>query len=90
MKRRKSHVGGLPRRKLQSLPVSLCVEYRGMPDDRDHQIEKLVGRDRDGSGYGFVDNVRDLGFGFATVRGAQGAGKRVKAALGRRVKVSVL
>ena len=76
-------------RKSRSPSVLLWVEYKGLPDQRDDQIEKLVGRDRDGSGYCFVDGTRDLNFGFATIRGAEGASKRVKAAIGRKVKVSV-
>jgi hypothetical protein len=88
MKRRKGTRISVTR--LRSLSsVNLWVEYKGLPDDRDHQIEKLVGRNRAGSGYCFEDGMRDLNFEFATVHGAQGAGKRVKSALGRKVKVSI-
>jgi hypothetical protein len=76
-------------RKRRSLSVCLWVEYEGLPDERDDQISKLVGRHQSGSGYCFVYGTRDLNFEFATIRGAQGASKRVKSALGRKVKVSI-
>jgi hypothetical protein len=63
---------------------NLVVEYEGGIDqDKDKLIVKLVGRPEDGSGFCFMDGSRDLSFGFATRRGAEGAMGRVKAVLKR-------
>jgi len=68
---------------------NLVVEYKGgMDQDKDRQIVKLAGRPEDGSGFCLVDGSRDLVFGFATRRGAEGAMGRVKAVL-KRVKCRI-
>jgi hypothetical protein len=58
-----------------SVEYILSVEYTGFPEDGDKQIEKIVGRGCDGSGYGF--GGRDMSFYFKTERGANSAENRL-------------
>ena len=41
---------------------TLAIEYEDYDTDFDHKIEAAIGRDRNGSGFGF--GVRDITFGF--------------------------
>jgi hypothetical protein len=69
------------------MPVEyvLSVEYSGFPDEADRQIEKVVGKTCDGSGYGF--GGRDMSFYFKTVKGANGAKERLLLAKKNKVKL---
>ncbi len=65
---------------------TLVVEYKGgMDENKDRLIVKLVGRPEHGSGFCLLDGSRDLSFGFATRRGAEGAIGRIKTAKKRVV-----
>jgi hypothetical protein len=73
--------------KSNPMPWALIVEYRGGYDcDFDRAIEKAVGGLRDGSGFCFFDETRDLSFGFKRGPSAEAAKRRVKAAFGRKVR----
>ena len=67
-------------RKHKNHRYTLVVEYRSGKDDaKDTKIVRLIGREEDGSGFCLLDGSRDLSFGFATRRGAEGAKERVRA-----------
>lgn len=57
-------------------PITLKVEYRGYGTDLDREVEKSVGRRRDGSGFSFYDGTRDMSWYFARRQSAVAAGKR--------------
>jgi hypothetical protein len=65
------------------MSYTVIAEYRGLPDhDRDFEIEKVARKTSDGSGYGF--GKRDMGFTFASKRGAENAIQRIKKLAGVR------
>jgi len=69
----------------------LVVTYKSwyMSMEKDKRIVRLVGRPEQGSGFCLMSDERDLNFGFATMRGAEGAKKRVKEGFGGRVKCKI-
>ena len=73
-------------------PFTLMVEYPGVPDS---EFEKLLAAQvgphgqSEGSGYSFVDGMRDVEFGFMSRGVAVAAAKRVKKIFKRKVVVKV-
>lgn len=93
MSSRKAAKRGWKRRKryVEPAPFTLVVEYKFGPDSAfEKKLEKVVvpGK-REGSGYAFFDDVRDVSFGFKRRRSAVAAAKRV-VARNRRVKMAGL
>jgi hypothetical protein len=79
------------RRRFKEFAARLVVTYkRGFDMSLDRRIEKAVGSKRLGSGFSFVDSVRDMDFGFRTVREAKRALTAVKRELKNRVSARVV
>jgi hypothetical protein len=79
------------RRRFKSFAARLVVTYkRGFDPSLDRRIEKAVGCHRLGSGFSFFDGVRDMDFGFRTVREAKRALTAVKRELKNRVSARVV
>jgi hypothetical protein len=70
---------------------SLIVEYKGGLDvSIDRAVEKGARKERDGSGFSFLDGTRDLSFSFTQGRFAEAAKARIKAMLGRKVTTRIV
>jgi len=68
----------------------LVVTYkRGFDPTLDRRIEKAAGAKRLGSGFSFADGVRDMDFGFDTIRDARRALTAVKRELKNRVSARI-
>jgi hypothetical protein len=79
------------RRRFTEFAARLVVTYkRGFDPSLDRRIEKAVGGKRLGSGFSFFDGVRDMDFGFDTVREAKRALTSVKRELKNRVSARVV
>ena len=65
--------------------ADLDVIYDGYDQKFDWEIERIVGKDCDGSGYG---GERDMHFSFKTLRSVISAGKKLKKHFGSKVRIS--
>lgn len=79
-RRRRGHVLVRPSRKPPPREWTLLVEYKGLPDERDDKIRRLVGRGDVGTGFMFATRERDLEFRFKRESAARAALARVRAA----------
>ncbi len=70
----------MAKQKKDKIKFCLVVTYKDCMMDlaKDKLIVKLVGRPELGSGFCLMSGERDLDFGFATLRGAEGAKRRLQ------------
>jgi hypothetical protein len=68
----------------------LAVEYPGVDHELDDRIRKVVGRDSVGSGFGFIEQIRDIDFLFVRKSAALNAAKRVRGIKRKGLKAKVL
>ena len=64
------------KKKVREPRYNLVAVYVGYDTDKDKMIRKIVGRDNNGSGFGFGE--RDLGFSFFTKPAAERAKARLR------------